>query len=187
MKRILISMAALLLCGCTAAGGGCVPLAFGARYCLADAAGPEFETEQAVTVTHSGQSTVHMIVRIRSGKEGFHIAGITPLGQTLFQLSSDNRTLQSQLPPGAEGRIDGTLLAGLLQLAIWPADQVRQGLPDDVSLIERPGERIIHVGTKKLMTISWEGTALPYSHMRVDAWDAQLVIDSRELNNTEAP
>jgi hypothetical protein len=186
MKRVLVLMSVLLLAACAGDGDKCVRLSAGAKYCLVDGSGPEFETEQAATVTYSG-NTMHMITRIRSGKEGLHFAGITPLGQTLLQVSWENNVLHAQLPPGATDRIDGAMFVALLQLAVWPAQRVREGLSNHLSVTEHKGGRIVSDGDQKLLTISWEGAALPYDRLRFEVPAAHLVIDSRVLNEADIP
>lgn len=186
MKQLWVLMSVLLLSACAGDAGNCVRLSGGARYCLVDGPGPQFETEQAATVTYSG-NTMHMLTRIRSGKDGLHFAGVTPLGQTLIQVSWENSVLHAQLPPGAPNRLDGALFVALLQLAVWPAERVREGLSDQLTLIEQNGRRIVNDGDRTLLTISWEGTTLPYDRLRFEAPAARLVIDAHVLNEADAP
>lgn len=186
MKQLLVLMSALLLAACAGDAGNCVRLSGGANYCLIDGPAPEFETEQATTITYSG-NTMHMITRIQSGKDGLHFAGVTPLGQTLLQVSWKNNVLHAQLPPGTADRLDGALFIALLQLAVWPAEHVREGLSDRLTLIEQSGRRIVSDGDRTLLTISWEGTTLPYDRLRFEASAAHLLIDARVLDEADAP
>lgn len=186
MKQLLVLMSALLLAACASDTGNCLRLSVGAKYCLVDGPAPEFETEQAATITYSG-NTMHMLTRIRSDKDGLHFAGVTPLGQTLLQVSWKNDVLHAQLPPGAADRLDGALFVALLQLAVWPAERVRDGLSDRLTLIEQSGRRIISDGDRTLLTISWEGTTLPYDRLRFEAPAAHLLIDAHVLSEADAP
>lgn len=185
--RALIALAAalLLLTGCVGSDR-CARLPGGAQYCLVDGPWPEFATEQATTVSFQGQS-MHLITRIESGKEGLHFAGITPLGQTLIQVSWENGGLRSQLPPALADRMDAALFPALLQLATWPAERVREGLPDRLQLIETQGRRVVSDGQNDLLIISWGGNTLPYERLRIEAPSARLLIDARALPGADAP
>jgi hypothetical protein len=182
----LLPLLALLLAACTGDVGNCTRLPGGERYCLVDGPWPEFAAEQAVTVTYAGKP-LHLIARIQSGKDGLYFAGLTPLGQTLIQVSWKNGLLHAELPPAFAGRLDEALFPALLQLATWPAERVRAGLPDRLRLIEKEGQRIVSDGLQDVLIISWKGNALPYEWLRFEAPAARMLIDVRLLDEAVAP
>jgi hypothetical protein len=183
-----LSMAALLLflTACSGGSGNCTHLPGGGQYCLVEGPWPEFTAEQAATVTFQDKPQ-HLITRIQSGQDGLHFAGITPLGQTLIQVSWENGVLRSELPPALVDRLDPALFPALLQLATWPATQVRKGLSDHLELIETDGQRIVSDGQKNILIVSWEGKTLPYERLRFDAPAARLLIEARTLDEMAAP
>ena len=182
---MLAPMLALLLAACTGSSGNCVRLSANGKYCLVEGDWPEFTTEQAATVSYNGTAMV-LLTRIRSGKEGLHFAGVTPLGQTLVEVSLERNMLHTQLPPSLAGRLDQALFPALLQLATWPAERIRAGLSEQLRLTEKEGGRIVSDGSQDLLLISWEGTGLPYRRLRFEAPAAQLLIDARMLDEDTA-
>lgn len=183
--RILSMLLLLFLAACTSGNGNCPRLPGIGAYCIVEGPWPEFETEEAATITYAGKPS-QLITRTASGKDGVRFAGITPLGQTLFNVALESGTIQASLPPGMEGRIDGALFIALLQIAVWPAEDVRRGLQTDLVLVDGPGKRIIRRDDNDLLTITWEGNALPYQRMRFEAPEARLIIDAAMMAETEA-
>ena len=184
--RLSIAALTLLLAACTGGTGKCAHLPGGGRYCLIEGPWPEFAAEQATDVIY-GDKPLRLIARIQSGKDGLRFAGVTPLGQTLLQISWENGTLRSELPPALADRLDAGLFPALLQLATWPAAQVREGLSDGLTLIEKDGQRIVSDGQKNILIVSWEGTSLPYQRLRIEAPAARLLIEARTLDEAPTP
>lgn len=184
--RLSIVALSLILAACTGSTGRCAHFPGGGRYCLVDGPWPEYAVEQATTVNF-GDKPLHLIARIQSGKDGLRFAGVTPLGQTMFQVSWENGTLRSELPPALADRLDVALFPALLQLATWPAAQAREGLSDGLTLIEKDGQRIVSDGPKNILIVSWEGTSLPYQRLRIEAPAARLLIEARTLDEASTP
>lgn len=185
MRLTFAALAALLLCACTGDAGNCIRLPAGARYCLVQGPWPEFSAEQAATVNFREKS-MHLITRVQAGPQGLHFAGLTPLGQTLIQVSWENGALRADMPPALADRLDGTLFPALLQIATWPAEEVRKGLPEGLALMEEVDRRTISDGRQDILTVSWEGKTLPYQRLRFDAPAAGLSIDVRTLDEEES-
>ena len=168
----------------------CARLPGGGQYCLSREAGPEYAAEQE-TVLRQGDKSMRLFSRIESGSGGLHFAGITPLGQTLFQVSWVHGELRASLPPSYAQRIDAALFPALIQLASWPADQVRRGLSAGLELREEPGQRRVvqssSTGEASVLTIRWHGDHLPYETLRFDAPEMGLSIDARHLDGTSGP
>lgn len=183
MRRLSIIFGLLLLAACAPVGEQCARLPGNGRYCLIAGPWPEFAAEQASTVTLKGK-TLRMIARLSAGPEGLRFAGLSPLGQTLFQISWENSALRAELPPALEGRIDPALFPALLQIATWPAERIREGLSEGLELIDTPGRRVIRNATEEVMIVSWEGNQLPYARLRVEVPAASLIIDSRTLEGS---
>lgn len=182
MRRLapFLLSAALLITACAPRTDHCARLPGNAHYCLVTGPWPEYTAEQTSAVTLKGK-TLRMIARVASGPDGLRFTGLSPLGQTLFQVSWENSVLCAELPPVLEGRIDPALFPALLQIATWPAERIREGLSEGLELIDEPGRRVIRNGTDDVLLVSWEGSQLPYSRLRIEAPAAGLIIDSRTL------
>ena len=176
----------LLLAACGGGAENCARLPGGGRYCLVAGVWPEFSVEQLATITYQGKSQ-RLIMRIQSGADGLQLAGLTPLGQTLLQVSWRNGILRADFPPAVGDRLDGALFPALLQIATWPAGRVRAGLPDGLTLIEGDGRRIVTDGAQEMLIISWDGTTLPYRSLRFELPAASLLIEASTLDEATAP
>lgn len=183
--RILLMIILLSLAACTSGNGNCPRLPGIGTYCIVEGPWPDFETEEATTITYAGKPT-QLITRTASGQDGVRFAGVTPLGQTLVNVSLESGIIRASLPPGMEGRIDGALFIALLQIAVWPAEDVRRGLQTGIALVDSPGKRVILRDDNDLLTITWEGNTLPYQRIRFEAPEARLTIDATAVAGTEA-
>lgn len=180
-----LALAVLTLCACATGAAKCSRLPDGHQYCIADGAWPEFETEQVATITR-GDNAMQMIVRIASDKNGVQLAGISPLGQTLIGISLADGAIRTEPFGSAGGRIDGTFLLGLLQLAVWPADELAGRLPLGYTLLERPAGRTLRDSKGgEILSIAWEGRSLPYKRLEFHMRGTGLSIDTLTLTATE--
>lgn len=182
MRLILtaISGLALLLAACQPAPPGCARLPGGGSYCLQSTDGPAFATLQQ-SLLSAGSQRLTLLTRIESDSRSLRFAGITPLGQTLLNVSWENGALRADLPPALADRLDPALLPALVQLATWPVASVRAGLSADLELIDEPQRRRLRrPGSEEdLLDISWEGN-LPYQRLRIAA-PGGLAIDARAV------
>ena len=173
--------AALLLSACSTGPATCPRLPDGTTYCIAGGAWPDFETEQIATITYREKS-MRMIARISSGEKGVHFAGVSLLGQTLLSVSLVDGVLRTEAPGGAAHQLDGGLLIALLQLSVWPADDLAKVLPPGLALDDRPGSRVIrNRNGDEVLSIVRKGETLPFERLRMQAPGAGLSIDSSAL------
>ncbi len=181
MKRLCLLLgAALIVAACAPTSENCARLPGNGRYCLLAGPWPEFSAEQASAVTLKGK-TLRIIARVAAGPNGLRFAGLSPLGQTLFQVSWENSQLHAELPPAFDGRLDPALFPALLQIATWPAERIREGLSEGLELVEVPGRRVIRSASEEVLIVSWEGNQLPYARLRFEVPAANLIIDNRTL------
>lgn len=123
-----------------------------------------------------------LVTRIEAGPDGLHMAGLTPLGQTVYELAWADQRLSASMPPAMAERLNGMVFPALLQIATWPAEQVRQGLSPDLELRVSANQRVISKGLQDILIISWEGTTLLYPRLHISAPTAGLRIDARTLD-----
>ncbi|MCM8614102.1 DUF3261 domain-containing protein [Accumulibacter sp.] len=128
---------------------------------------------------------LRIISRISSGESGVRFAGLSPLGQTLFQVSWEDSVLHLEPPTIFEGRLDPALIPALLQIATWPAERIRDGLSNGLVLLEQPGRRVIRGNNGDILIVSWEGNEWPYQRLCFEAPALNLTIDSRLLEDLQ--
>jgi hypothetical protein len=141
----------LLVAACAGDGSSCAALPGGARYCLQTTAAIEpFDAQQKVDIAFDGRQET-MIAQLESDADGMRLVGMTPFGQKLLQLGFDNRNVSAEAFSGKGP--DPIVLLAVVQLATWPAEQVRAGLGDKgaISLIEeqtgeQPQRRVVKDG-----------------------------------------
>lgn len=85
----------------------------------------------------------------------------------------ENGALHANLPEPMAQRLDPALLPALIQIAMWPADSVRQGSrPDELELHAAESGRQVRrradTAEQLVLDISWEGS-LPYHRLRIEA------------------
>lgn len=174
-----------LLAGCAADDPACARLPTG-RYCLQNQAGPEFSVDQSVRLMR-GKEGHTLLARVQSGADGLHFVGLTPLGQTLAAVSWRGRHLDASLPPALEGKVAPALFPALLQIAYWPAAEVKAGLSSDLSLVERPDGRRILAGEREVLAVTWSGSRAPFDALHFQLPDVDLVIDAQSLPEAPQP
>ncbi len=170
--RLLTEMlaVALLIAGCDGDGSSCTTLPGGPRYCLqtTDSIAP-FDAQQKVDVTFDGRRET-MIAQLEADADGIRIAGMTPFGQKLLQVSFDNRDVSTETFPGKG--LDPVLLLALVQVATWPAEQVRAGL-DGADVIDEfmdnaPAQRRLVKDGKDIVVIRYTRGRPPAGDMRIE-------------------
>lgn len=169
--RLLTGMlaVALLVAGCDDDGSSCTTLPGGPRYCLqtTDSIVP-FDAQQKVDVTFDSRRET-MIAQLEADAGGIRFAGMTPFGQKLLQVSFDNRDVTAETFPGKGP--DPVLLLALVQVATWPAEQVRAGL-DGAEVIDddsndAPAQRRLVKDGKDIVVIRYTRGRPPAGDMLI--------------------
>lgn len=161
MIRALIGLLlGMLLMGCD---DRCPTLPGGTQYCLqAPSTSPVFNVLQRVTFT-TPERTDTMLMQIESSPQKLVLAGLTPLGQTLFTMQWDGHRTEASWAPGIKPPIEASTLIALIQMAQWP----QNGEPGNI-VIQR------------------EGKQAPYDRLHIELPDATLQLDIQTLPE-EAP
>ena len=155
----------LLLVACAADDPRYSSLPGGGDYCLQPTtAMPAFDVQQKVELGFNGRRET-MIVELEVDPEGMRFVGLTPFGQKLIEGGFDNHTVRAtQLP---DKRLSPALLLALLQICLWPANDVRVGLGDSALVEESAGQRQILVNGKPVLQVSYTGGLSPAADMRI--------------------
>jgi hypothetical protein len=180
---LLVLAPLLATAACAGLDPRCTGLPGGGRYCLqpTTAIAP-FETQQKVEAAFDGRRET-MIVEIEADANGIRLAGLTPFGHKLVQMSYDNREATATVRP--DPRLDPALIMALLQLALWPADAVRAGLGARLTLEEGDGQRRILMDGESIMTVSYAGSVAPYRRLHLALPSAGLELDVETLFDME--
>jgi len=165
---------------CTPDDERCAQLPGGARYCLQPTSllAP-FEVQQKLEITYGGQRET-LIVELEVDANGMRFAGLTPFGQKLVQASYDNRTVTASRLP--DKRLPPALVLAMLQMAWWPAANVRAGLGDAAVLDEGGGQRTISADGKLLVEVGYTGGP-PARDMHIAFPPAGIEIDITTLDS----
>lgn len=170
------------LTACAPTSPHCASMPGGGRYCLqATSLAPEFEVQQQVLVRYRDKRDT-MIASVENDAQHLDFVGLTPFGQKLIHMRYDNQAAIAMLSP--DKRIKPAMMLALLQLALWPAETVQQGL-DEASLIStQDRERSITHKGKLVMHIHYENPAIPGADMQISLPEAALILEIKRL---EAP
>ena len=94
-----------------------------------------FLTQEVVfRLPGGGEETAIAVLENKGGT--FSVVASTPMGQTLFvvQVKGADVTVDARIP--IPGDLDPRVLPALVQMVLWPAASVRQGLGPGVELLE---------------------------------------------------
>lgn len=177
---ILVLIACLSACGPTSPN--CASLPGGGQYCLqATSLAPEFEVQQQVLVRFRDRQET-MIASVENDAQQLDFVGLTPFGQKLIHMRYDNQAAIAILSP--DQRIKPAMMLALLQLALWPAEAVQQGL-DAASLVsaQEQERNITHQG-KLVMHIHYENPAEPGADMQINLPEAALHLEIKRLETS---
>lgn len=172
-----------LLAGC--GSERCPTLPGGVSYCLQPpASGPSFSALQQVLIGE-GEQQETLLARIENGPERLTLVGLTPLGQTVLTLTWDGKHIAATELPGLQPHINPAMLVAVLQLALWPQDAVRAGLPDNVVWQDDAnGGQLLRRG-ESLLTIHRTGQTAPYETLSIALPSAKLILNIRTLPNDD--
>ena len=179
LLRCLILGSLLFIAACSEQDPRCARLSHGSQYCLQPTTAlAAFDAQQIVKVSFAERKET-LIIELESGADGLRLVGLTPFGQKLLQMHYDNSNINVTTAPGAN--FDPVLLVSLLQLTLWPADSVRQGLNADMSLEESGNSRRILYRNETILTATRIGTKPPYDRIILSIPSVKLEIDIKSL------
>lgn len=176
---LLILMACLTACASTSPN--CTSLPGGGRYCLqATTMAPAFEVQQQVVARFRDQQET-MIASIENDAQQLDFVGLTPFGQKLIHMRYDNQTTIALQSP--DQRLQPAMMLALLQLALWPAEAVQQGLDNNSLVSTQDHERSITHRGKLIMQIHYEQPDTPGADMQISLPEASLHLNIKRLES----
>ncbi|QUN05719.1 DUF3261 domain-containing protein [Shewanella yunxiaonensis] len=167
----------------------CVPLAATANYCLAPLPWQQHVTPlpadiaQQVRFEHNGKAQ-ELLLQLQFAPENEIMVGLAPLGQSLFTLSFDGNTLNSEHSVLLASNFRGDYLMAVQQLVYWPAAMVQQAIPEANIRDFRCQQgycRELTLNGKMLASIHYEQTPGWQSPVAVELPDANLRLTIKPM------
>jgi len=180
MKRLLLLLFPLLLAGCR---GPDVHLAPGVPFRLRPPAqGPVLFVNQEVTFQLPDGKVETALATVENRDGHLIVVAGSPMGQTLLVVKLEGREATADIRIPIPGDLDPRTLAALVQLCLWPADAVREGLANpDTSLVEEGGTRTLLRKGKPVWVITREGRAPPFRRIVLENPSMRLKVVIRTL------
>lgn len=179
MRAGLISL--LLLAGCvTTPKPPPPPPEFGLRLSPASL-GRELALTQRITVTR-GEEHRSFDAQLEADATVVRIAAVA-MGQTIATLSWDGQTLDQRVSTHVPPVVTAARILSDVQLAWWPAEAIRAGLPAGFRLEEQGTTRTLLEHEQPFATVTYEGTAPAWRHVRLEhlRFGYHLDIESVEV------
>lgn len=154
------------------------------RYCLQPTSAVDpFDQRQKLVLSFKGQPyTLLADLQVDSLRQQMIL--LTPLGQTIAQLSFDNRAAVQEGPAVPwPAQLSPAALLGLVQLAWWPTSAVRVGLDNGWVVEDSPGLRQIRpaAGGLSLVDIGYSPYHGPYQQIRMTLPQQKVTLDIEVL------
>ena len=103
----------------------------------------------------------------------------------MFHTRYDNKAAKAARLPDA--RLSPELLLGMLQLGLWPAAAVKNGLGKDAEVFETSNGRRILLHGDLVMELVHDGSPPPHRHMQINWPGLDLSLDIRTLEEQGTP
>jgi len=177
---LLLLPTTLLLSACDAPDSQCAALPQG-KYCLQPSTSDTALSIQQKVAAEFGSHREIMIADIEADATGMQFVALTPFGQKVLHVAYDNKIASAQMLPDAH--LDAAQLLALLQIALWPADMVKQGLRD-LTLLDAPTGRQIMADGKIVIDVRHDASPRPYQHLRIAMPTLDASLDMETLTAT---
>jgi hypothetical protein len=158
----------------------CTVLSAEVQYCLQPNQGiPDFALLQQVELDGPQRHEL-MLSSVEHDPQGFSMAVVSPLGQSLMQVRYSAQGLQSV---GGLPQVDPILVMTLLQLVYWPQASVESGLRGNFEWHVEGNQRRLESSGVVLMRVDFEGDRfstqgrhtleMPRYHLRIHVKNLQ--------------
>lgn len=107
-------------------------------------------------------NTTTFLCALELSAQHIAMAGVTPEGITLFNLTFDGQTVRQQKSPLLPEMINPQMMISDLQLSYWPADALQKVLPRDWRLESNAEGRTLYVSGIKRSEVHYGGRATPW-------------------------
>jgi hypothetical protein len=170
----------LLFLGCVTTPRPPAEPEFGLRLSPASL-GRELQLSQRVTVVR-GEERKGFDALLEVDASAVRIAAVA-MGQTIASLAWDGKTLKQEVSTHVPPAVSASRILSDVQLAWWPVEAVRAGLPAGYSLEDRSGTRVITASGAPFASVSYEGTPPAWKLVRLTQQRYGYVL---EIESVEA-
>lgn len=154
----------LLAAGCVTVPKPAPEPEFGLRLSPASL-GRELMLSQRVTVVR-GDERKSFDAQLEVDASAVRIAAVA-MGQTIASLSFDGKSLEQRVSAHVPPAVTASRILSDVQLAWWPADAIRLGLPPGYSLEEEGGKRSLLQHGALFASVTYEGTPPAWKRVRL--------------------
>ncbi|MBC8088909.1 MAG: DUF3261 domain-containing protein [Phycisphaerae bacterium] len=142
------------------------------RLALSPASFPEvLSLQQQVKVEQAGR-TVDFDAVLDVSPDMITLVGMA-FSQRVFTLQYDGRQLQETRSPMLPREVQAGDVLSDLQLALWPAESVRTGLPEGWALVDSDSNRVLSQGDTIRTSISYSSTP---------RWSGTISLNNQQYN-----
>ena len=137
--------------------------------------GRELQLSQRVTVVR-GDERRSFDAQLEVDSGSVRIAAMA-LGQTIATLTWNGKTLEQSVSTHVPPAVTASRILSDVQLAWWPSEAIRSGLPEGFSLEEGRASRAVTERGAPFASVTYEGTAPAWSHVRLTQQRYGYVLD----------
>ena len=137
--------------------------------------GRELALSQRVTVVR-GQERRSFDAQLEVDASSVRIAAVA-MGQTIATLSWDGKSLEQTVSERVPEAVTAARILSDVQLAWWPVGAIRAGLPSGFVVAEDGGARVVTENGVPFASVSYEGTAPAWKHVRLTHQRFGYVLD----------
>ena len=174
-------IAFLLASGCVTTPKPPAEVEFGLRLSPASL-GRELQLSQRVTVVR-GEERRSFDAQLEVDGSAVRIAAVA-MGQTIATLVWDGKTLEQKVSVHVPPSVTASRILSDVQLAWWPAEAIRAGLPAGFALEEVNDTRVVTQDGRPFASVSYEGAAPAWKIVRLTQQRFGYVL---EIESVEAP
>lgn len=156
-------IAFLLAAGCVTTPTPPAEAEFGLRLSPASL-GRELQLAQRVTVVR-GEERRSFDAQLEVDASAVRIAAVA-MGQTIATLVWDGKTLEQRVSVHVPPAVTASRILSDVQLAWWPVEAIRAGLPAGYVLAEENGNRVLTEQGAPFASVVYEGGLVKLTHAR---------------------
>lgn len=144
--------------------------------------GRELQLSQRVTVVRQGERR-SFDAQLEVDASTVRIAAVA-MGQTVASLTWDGKSLEQHVSAQVPPAVTASRILSDVQLAWWPTQAIRDGLPAGYRIEEGAGSRAVTQNGVPFASVSYEGTAPAWSHVRLTHQRYGYILDIESVEAT---
>ena len=137
--------------------------------------GRELQLSQRVTVVRKGERR-SFDAQLEVDASTVRIAAVA-MGQTVATLTWDGKSLEQKVSTHVPEAITAARILSDVQLAWWPVQAIRDGLPPGYLIEEGKGSRSVTQNGVPFASVTYEGSAPAWSHVLLNQQRYGYLLD----------